>query len=199
MGMKIFLAILPLLLVVLIIAGWRTSRFAYESAAYEVLEKSGAFEIRRYSDLTLASTAMENEDPMEGGTFMRLFKYIAKGNEDGEKIAMTTPVFMTGEDDAEMSFVLPRQVAGQGAPVPLSREVSIEKRQFGVVAAYRYSGRWNEQEKNRARKILNGWLEEKRIAPRGDFFSAGYDPPFTPPFLRRNEALVEVDWPGGET
>ena len=199
MGMKIFLAILLVLSVVIIFAGWRTSRFGYESAEYQVLERSGAFEIRRYSDLTLASTTMDRDDPMEGGTFMRLFKYIAKGNESGEKIAMTTPVFMTAEDGAEMSFVLPRQVAGQGAPAPLSDRVSIEQRRLGVVATYRYSGSWSQGEKARAEQALSGWLEQRNLSPRGKFFSAGYDPPFTPPFLRRNEVLVEVDWPGSET
>lgn len=197
--MKIFLAILLVLSVLIVFAGWRSSRFGYESAAYEVLEKSGAFEIRKYSNLTLASTSMDNGDPMEGGTFMRLFKYIAKGNESGEKIAMTTPVFMTSDNGEEMSFVLPREVARQGAPDPLSNEVSIDQRQFGVVASYRYSGKWNQEEQTRARETLTGWLEEREIATRGDFFSAGYDPPFTPPFLRRNEALVKVVWRENDT
>ncbi len=191
--MKItFILIGVVVLAGLILAAWKTSRFAYESPAYTVLEKDGAFEIREYPAMTVAASPMDNPDPMQGETFMRLFRYISKGNEAEQKIAMTTPVFMTGGEDGEMAFVVPREVAAEGAPQPKSDKVSVREMEGGKVAVYRYRGGWSEEESRAARKTLADWVKARGLTTRGDYFGAGYDPPFTPPAMRRNEVLVRI-------
>ncbi len=191
--MKILITSVLVVLLIISIVAWRTSRFAYESAPYTVIEADGKFEIREYPSITIVSTRMKNADPMEGGTFMTLFDYIAKGNEAEEKIAMTTPVFMTTGQDAEMSFVVPQEVAEAGAPAPKNESVDVKQLQMGKVAAYRYSGSWSQEAKDAAAEKLQTWVKEKGLSPAGDLMTAGYDPPFTPPFLRRNEVLVPVE------
>ena len=102
--------------------GWKvTARGAYESAEYKVVESDGAFEIREYPELTLVTTSTKFETQGNDGSFMRLFRYISGSNDAEQKVAMTTPVFMQrdAEDIAgKMSFVLPKEVAEQGAPKP---------------------------------------------------------------------------------
>ena len=171
---------------------WKASRFAYESPEYSVVEKDGAFEIRDYPAMTLVSTGMDKQDPGEGGSFMRLFRYISKGNEEEARIAMTTPVFITGGEGGEMSFVVPKKVAVSGAPAPKSDLVEIQSMSGGRIAAYRYSGSWSEAKRKEAREQLAAWIDSRNLETKGDYFSAGYDPPFTPKALRRNEVLVRL-------
>ena len=191
--MKILIITVVVLAVSAVIA-WKFSRFAYETAPYTVIEKDGHFEIREYSSLTLASTnAGGGDKDDDDGAFMRLFRYIAKENEEETKIAMTTPVFMTSGEKGKMSFVVPDQVARDGAPVPKSSQVTIHSTAMGKVAAYRYSGKWHSSRRDEAQAKLEAWLEQKLLTPKGEYFSAGYDPPFTPGFLKRNEALVRLE------
>lgn len=186
---KFVLPLLGLLALGTGFAAWKFSRFGYESAPYEVLEKDVSFEIREYPELTLVSTPAAGSEPGEGGSFMRLFRYISKGNENQEKIAMTTPVFMT---EAEMSFVVPRAVADSGAPQPSSGQVELKSMAGGKVAAFRYNGSWKREKRRLGREKLAAWIEERELEPLGDYFSAGYDPPFTPGLFRRNEILVRL-------
>ena len=99
-------------LVVLGALAWSvTARAGYESAPYEVVESDGNIEIREYPDLVLASTEARLESRGNDGSFMRLFRYISGNNESGQKIEMTTPVFMepdSPESKGQMGFVMPR-------------------------------------------------------------------------------------------
>ena len=89
---RVLITIFIVVILVLVFAAWKSSRFAYETANYEVVTKQGAYEVRNYTPMVIASTSMDNADPNSGGTFRRLFRYISKNNEDEQKIAMTTPV-----------------------------------------------------------------------------------------------------------
>ena len=104
--------------------GWKlTARSSYESAAYTVLETDSPFETREYPDLMLATTNMQLESQGDDGSFMRLFRYISGANHNEQKVAMTIPVFMESEADADqgqMGFVIPREVTEQHVPEPLS-------------------------------------------------------------------------------
>lgn len=191
--MKFTLLLLGLVILAgLILAVWKTSRFAYESPEYSVVEKDGAFEIRTYPAMTVAASPMDNPDPMQGNSFMQLFRYISKENEDEKKIAMTTPVFMTRGESGEMAFVVPKNVAADGAPSPKSDRVTVKEMKGGKIAAYRYSGSWKNEARDAAQRKLEAWVKSRNLQTSGDYFSAGYDPPFTPPALRRNEVLVRL-------
>jgi DNA gyrase inhibitor GyrI len=163
------------------------TRGAYESAEYKVEKADTGFEIRNYPELTLASTPMKSEGKKEDNSFMRLFGYISGENQAAEKISMTTPVFM---NDDEMSFVLPKEVAAKGAPKANEKEVKIETMPAGRYAVYRFAG--GRKKTAQAKETLKQWLETNKLKPAGPMFSAGYDPPFTPTPLQRNEVLVPL-------
>jgi len=176
--------------------GWKlTARGAYESAAYTVLDKDGRFEIRQYPDLIVATTTMRSESKGDDGSFMRLFRYIGGANDQEQKIAMTTPVFMESESadkPGQMGFVIPEKVAEQRAPEPTNNEVQVRKREGGRFAVIRFSGRINAKSRAEAETELRNWMKDKRLVGDGDVASAGYDPPWTPGPLRRNEVLIRL-------
>lgn len=109
-------------------AGCQATRAGYESAPYTVLRTDGKFELRDYPALTLAETpvAVGSRDGQDG-SFMRLFRFIAGGNDAKQKkIAMTTPVLMSGGGtNATMTFVLPTK---------LIHEHTFEPRDGGTLA-----------------------------------------------------------------
>ena len=189
---------LPLVIVVLIVGSlaWNlTARAAYETAEYRVVESDGAIEIREYPDLILASTPMREGSQGNDGSFMRLFRYISGANEAEQKVAMTTPVFMEGagtEAEGQMGFVLPKEVANRGAPQPLGTEVRLRRREGGRFAVIRFSGRADKKTLGQAERRLRDWIEAKGLATTGSTESAGYDPPWTPGLLRRNELLIRI-------
>ena len=194
----IYLAI-AIVIIGLVAVGWRmTSRSGYESAAYQTLEQDGSFELREYPDLMLVSTSADITAEGKDGSFGRLFKYISGDNEQASKVSMTTPVFMESETEHKgerMGFVLPAKVAADSIPVPTDKNVKIEKRAGGKFAVLRFSGRLDEQATADAEKKLRAWIETKGWAPvSGSAMEyAGYDPPWTPGPMRRNEVLIQVE------
>lgn len=185
--------------VVLVLVGttsWTlTARAAYESAEYEVLDSDGSFEIRKYPDLVLVATDSKMDSQGRDGSFMRLFRYISGENRANQKIEMTTPVFMEGTDqqpDTSMGFVMPKEVAASGAPEPKGDGVQIRKRKGGRFAVVRFSGRLDSKLVKEQEAKLRQWMKTRGLEGEPTAEAAGYDPPFTPGPLRRNEVLVRL-------
>lgn len=181
--------------------GWNMiARGAYESAAYTVVESDGKFEIREYPDLMLAATSTKSDLQGRDGSFMQLFRYISGANESKQKISMTTPVFMENQNSGErvqMGFVMPKEVADQGVPKPTGEKVEVRKREGGRFAVVRFSGALTAKSAKDAETRLREWMQTKGFEPlslgeSNGVETAGYDPPFTPGPLRRNEVLIRI-------
>jgi DNA gyrase inhibitor GyrI len=172
-----------------------TARGAYESAEYRVVETDGSIEIREYPELTVVSTSSNADMQGSDGSFMRLFRYISGENATQEKVSMTTPVFMEGVQQASevrMSFVVPKDVALRGAPQPKGDGVDLTTRPAGRYAVLRFSGRLDAKTAAKAEEQLRSWLTSRSLNPVASMEYAGYDPPWTPGPLRRNEVLVRI-------
>jgi DNA gyrase inhibitor GyrI len=199
MKMRRFMISLLVIIVILAVGGaaglaW-ASRVGYETAQYRVIETEGAFEIREYPDLTLVATESEMDSQGRDGSFMRLFRYISGENRQDQKIAMTTPVFMEGAGDqprVSMGFVMPKEVATSGVPEPKRDGVAIKKRAGGRFAVVRFSGRLDSDVTKAQEAKLRQWMESKGIHGLDTVEAAGYDPPFIPGLLRRNEVLIRL-------
>ena len=181
--------------------GWKlTSRSAYESAEYTVLETDGQIELRDYPDLMLVTTTMGTRTQGDDGSFGRLFRYISGGNENKQKVAMTTPVFMEPQNASEkpeqnrgqMGFVIPKGVAQTSIPVPGSDQVEVTKRPGGTFAVIRFAGRNDLEVCQKQQRLLEAWIEKRQLKSDGESEIAGYDPPWTPGPLRRNEILIRI-------
>jgi hypothetical protein len=181
---NLFRVTLGLLAAAFSIAACATSRSGYETAPYTVIRTDGDFEIREYPELKIATTARDKDN----SSFMRLFRYIDGGNVAKEKIAMTTPVFMV---EGKMAFVVPEKHKS-ATPAPASAEVMVDTLKARRVAVCRYNGSRSQEAEAQALAKLKAWMQQNKLTESGAAFSAYYDPPWTPGFMRRNEVLVPV-------
>jgi hypothetical protein len=189
-------------LIAVLVLGWAAwavcspDRDAYETAAYTLEtppEREGDPEIRVYAALALVTTPLAPpERPGEDSAFGRLFAFISGANAAERKISMTTPVFM---DSGRMSFVVPRDVASAGTPAPRSPEVTLGAFPPGRYLALRFPGGRGGGNPEDAERRLRQWAGERDHDVAGDAVFAYYDPPWTPPPLRRNEVLLRLREP----
>lgn len=181
-------------------------------APYNVLEKDGAVEIRRYDTMVLATADMPGGmDQGDNQAFQKLFDYISGANvtadkiamtapvfmqekQEGQKIEMTAPVFMSENENREtMSFVLPSSFTFETAPKPTDPAVRLEKVDNFTVVAIDFSGFLNQSNIQTHRQTLENWLKASNYMQTAPYQVAGYNPPWTIPFLRRNEILIPVE------
>lgn len=169
---------------------------ALEQPTYKVIRQIGAIEIRDYEPYVVAECDLSEIDDLNlasNAGFRRLFNYISGENADSQKIAMTVPVRQVPSKNGwAVSFVVPRSFYSDGVPTPTNPKVRITEVAGGQVAALRYRGLWNSNAFEAQSKKLLAGLSAEGIRPVGEVFSAVYNPPLTPPFLRRNEVLVAI-------
>ncbi len=182
---------LAVLSIAAVATGCAATRAGYATAPHVVVRRDGAFEIRDYPALQLAQTSM---DRGENGGFMRLFDFISGKNEAGEKIAMTTPVFMErapGGETGSMAFVLPE---GKSRPPSPSRtNVWIREVAAGRFAAHRFPApRPDAVRETAATGALREWLAKEGLQAVGDPVFAYFDPPWIPRWFRRNEVMLRL-------
>ena len=148
-------------------------------------------EIRDYDSRILATTRMTEG---QNSGFRVLASYIFGGNENEQAIAMTAPVqrTMPGKENAEMAFVVPREYSMEQLPAPDDTRVQFREEPAYRAAVIRFSGWVNDKKAERYWQTLVTFLQEQGIQPLGDPTLNQYNPPWTPPFMRRNEIIVAV-------
>lgn len=184
---------------------------SYEEPDYTVVYEDGDIEYREYAPYLIAETFIANEDDYKGAGnegFRRLFRYITGNNRSrseismtvpvqqqpvSEKIAMTVPVQQADTSEGwSLAFTLPSEYTMETAPVPADARIKVREVPRRTMAVLRYSGRWTERNFTRKSSALREALERKGVESIGEVQSAVYNGPFVPPFLRRNEVMVEV-------
>ena len=166
-----------------------SSRNSYESAPYTVVSKSGQFEVRDYPTLTIVEGSMASRD----NTFMKLFRFITGRNEKNQQIAMTTPVFMTNEQQEEkMCFVMPATMKTEDVPKPNDTSLNVREMQAAQFATYTYSGRMTKHNEQEALQQLKDWLQKEQKSYEGSPIYAYFDGPFTLPWFKRNEVMLKL-------
>jgi hypothetical protein len=112
----------------------------------------------------------------------------------GEKIAMTAPVQQEATDEGWLiNFMLPAKFQLDSAPQPDDSRIVIREVPGTLMAVRRYSGRWTSRNFDKHSQRLLEQLNESGVGTSGRVISAVYNPPFMPPFMRRNEVMVAVD------
>lgn len=187
------------------------SAMAIEEPKYTVIEQSGAFELRAYGPRIVAETRVSGSMDMASRAGFRLIADYIFGNNTSrtggsekismtapvtmepksEKISMTAPVSMeqTGEQ-WRMHFVMPSQYTLETLPKPNNPAVTLREVPQSNYAVIRFSGLAGEDKVATKTAELMAWLERKGISPVGKPELARYNPPWTLPFLRRNEVMV---------
>ena len=177
---------------------------------FELLKSDGQFEIRLYGSMLIAETILSEDDygAASGKGFNRLAGYIFGKNRSktsitmtapvlqekrSEKIAMTAPVLQQREKGGwTMAFVLPKGYTLESAPEPLDPEVKLREIPPATVAVVRFSGLHSSANLEKYGHQLQAWLEKQGYHALSTPRLASYDPPWTLPFLRRNEVQITI-------
>jgi hypothetical protein len=110
-----------------------------------------------------------------------------------EKISMTAPVLATTEGDSHIiSFGMPRSYTLETLPKPLDPRVEIVPIPPKRFAALKFS--WSGADarvKTMEIKLLSALARDK-VELAGSPVYAGYNAPWTPPWMVRNEIMVEI-------
>ncbi len=179
-----------------------------ETPKYDVTKKQDDMELRRYPGYIQAEVRVDGRDykhAVERG-FNILAGYIFGSNtasqkvamttpvkvNQSQKIAMTTPVTVSGKDSFVVAFVMPAEYTLQTLPVPNDPQVQLKEIPEHTMVVVRFSGYFPLNKIEDAKKRLGRWVQEQGFTPQGEYIVAGYNPPWVPGFLARNEVMVRV-------
>lgn len=189
-----------------------------EQRQYTIVETlSDSIEIRSYAEAAYAEARISADvDSPRNKAFRSLFRYITGSNQGAQEIAMTAPVSIDetarpgaesftvetrasegdagGPRDTVMRFYLPADIAPSQAPLPSDPTVKLGVEPAMTVAVLRYTWSTGKEAFDTRRKELAAYLAEgpDGWTVNGVPFALYYDPPWTLPFLRRNEVAIPV-------
>lgn len=188
---------------------------ATEEPEYTVLNQADDFELRRYDPQIVAQTWVSGDQKQAGNKgFKILADYIFGNNTapsgesskismtspvkmqpqmgESQKIAMTSPVAMQEQDGKwRVRFVMPSKYTMQTLPKPNNSEVSIIEVPMQTYGVIKFSGFTGEQKVAEKTQALKTWMQGQNLKIIGDAEMARYNPPWTLPFMRRNEVMIE--------
>jgi hypothetical protein len=163
-----------------------------EEPQWTLIDTLDEVELRQYAPTVRAVTRLGHAGQTTSG-FQRLAGFIFGGNETGEKIAMTAPVEETLYNETPvMAFTMPSEYALEDLPAPEDDTVTLEEMPGRTMAAIRFSGWATGGKVERKTEALMQTLAQNGIETIGGPSLNQYNPPWTAPFLRRNEIMVQV-------
>jgi DNA gyrase inhibitor GyrI len=179
-----------------------------EQPKYEIVETSGNIEIRDYAPMIVAEVDVTGgrRDAIGKG-FRIIADYIFGNNttaqklpmtapvtqQDSEKIAITAPVTQQGDGNTwKVRFIMPSSYTMEALPKPDNPAVELKEIGAKRYAVIRFSGMAGEDSLKRYTEELNAFISAKNLTPLSAPTYAFYNPPWTLPFLRRNEVMVEI-------
>jgi len=179
-----------------------------DTPKYSIIKKQNEFEIRHYPAYIQAEVAVDAQKYQSAiyQGFEVLAGYIFGNNiskqkidmttpvqvSQSEKIAMTTPVTITGDSSFTVAFIMPSAYTLETLPEPKDSRVRLNQIPARSLAAIRFSGFFGEQTIQKKKQHLSQWLQAQGIETEGDFIVAGYNPPWVPWFLARNEVMIQI-------
>lgn len=189
-----YLSHIQTLFISLVTSVMTTQAIAIEEPVYQVEKawEAEQIEIRAYAPRIMAVTGI-NEDSDSG--FRVLAGYIFGGNAEEQKIAMTAPVQQTMAGEKEMAFMMPAEYALKDLPQPEDQRVSFREAPAYTAAVIQFSGWASAEKADENWQQLQRFLIAEGIDVTGEPTLNQYNPPWTLPFMRRNEIIVPVAFP----
>ena len=208
-------AICLLLSSLLFISG---AAMATEEPDYTVLSQIDNFELRRYDEQLVAQTWVTgDQDAASRKGFKILADYIfgnntapsgesskvsmtapvtmqpevKKGSDESQKIAMTAPVNMQQADGKwRVQFTMPSQYTMQTLPKPNNSNITIKEIPAQTYGVIKFSGLAGSKKVAEKTQELQSWMNTQKLEMTGVPELARYNPPWTLPFMRRNEVMI---------
>ena len=174
---------------------------AIEEPEFEVLKSNDDYEVRLYVPHIVAEVDVKGDEGDPGRAAFRILAgYIFGDNEAETKMSMTAPVTSQagGEGEGEhftYAFFMESSYTMETLPKPMDARIRLVEKPARVIAARRYSGRWSTSNYQKNESALMAALANDGVVLSGEPYLARYNSPFTPWFMRRNELLVEIEWP----
>jgi len=203
----IICGVVLLLAAVWTLLSWLAVR-TIEQPKYTVLEKLPTYEIREYAPYIVAEVEVSGsrkESLNEG--FRILAGYIFGGNRSRDPLLMTPPVeeFFSVEipmtapvveqvtgATRKVTFSMPSQYTLATLPIPKDPRVYFYEIPARKMAVKRFSWWASESRFARIQESLLSDLKKDGREVIGTPYFAGYTPPFSAPWMHRNEAMVVV-------
>ncbi len=179
-----------------------------EQPKYAVVESDQSIEIRDYPAMIVAQVDVTGtRDKAIGDGFRIIAEYIFGNNlsskkvamtapvtqQANEKIAMTAPVTQQGGGDSwQVRFIMPASFTMATLPKPKNPAVQLKEIASKRFAVIRFSGLAGEGSLKRQTDLLTEFVSARKLSAVSAPTYAFYNPPWTLPFLRRNEVMIEV-------
>jgi hypothetical protein len=181
-----------------------------EQARYTVLKKTDGYEVREYAPRIVAQTTVSGsyQESLNEG-FRIIAGYIFGGNVKKESVAMTAPVttqkvvsepvamtapVMTSREGESrvVSFVMPSSYTLATLPTPNDARVKLLEVPAQKFAVLSFSWFRSKSRVERMQRELRESLTKDTVEIVGSMQYAGYNAPWTPPWMIRNEVMVEI-------
>ena len=200
-------SIIALILIVGVLAGPVMSDV--EKPDYKVIQSEQNIEIRQYEPMIIAEVEVDGkrEDAIGDG-FRLLADYIFGNNtvqqvismtapvqqKENQKIAMTSPVQQQSTGKSwRMSFVMPSKYSMDSLPVPNNNRIRLKEILTKKFVVIEFSGTNSNENVTEHENQLMNYIEANQIKFNGSPKYAFYNPPWSLPFLRRNEVMIEIN------
>lgn len=187
---------------------WSAMANNVETPDYVVSSKQGDLEIRDYGPNIVAEATVEGErDKAIQRGFSIIADYIFGNNLSSAKVAMTAPVLQQSSEKIAMTapvtqqaqgqswnvrFVMPSKYTIETLPKPVNPQVALIEVPAKRLAVIRFSGSANRGSLDEQEGRLRTFLAERGLEAINTPQYAFYDAPWTLPFMRRNEIMIEI-------
>jgi hypothetical protein len=204
--------------VIALLAAWSVWGYVsshVEEATYRVVRQEEGYEVRAYEPHVEARTVVAGpyRTALNDG-FRIIAGYIfgnniakqkiamtapvtAQAHEEpkSEKVAMTAPVLAQGFGDVAhtIAFVMPKSYTLATLPSPKDHRVTLVEVPARKMAALRFRGYATPARTKHMERKLFDRLTRDSVVVTGAPMYAGYNAPWTPPWLTRNEILVPIE------
>ena len=179
-----------------------------EKPKYQATALVNEIELRSYDPMLVAVVQVSGnrKDAISEG-FRVLADYIFGNNtldqnismtapveqQAGQKISMTAPVQQQQRKHSWMiSFVMPKKFTLKTIPKPNNEMVKINEVPAQRFITIRFSGSNSDDNIRQNERALFNYITQNKINVTGEPKYAFYNPPWTLPFMRRNEIMVQL-------
>jgi len=179
-----------------------------EQANYTVAEAHGSIELRDYAPMIVAEAEVTGERKKAINQGFRIIAdYIFGNNTSAQNVAMTAPVTQAASENIAMTapvtqqgdgtvwqvrFVMPSDYTMASLPTPNNKAVKLKEIAGKRFAVIRFSGVAGQKSLKKHEAELNAFIQSNHLTAQSKPVYAFFNPPWTLPFLRRNEVMVEI-------
>jgi hypothetical protein len=194
--------------VVISAALWGPIASNVEQPQYKVVDTDRGFEIREYPPMIVAEVDVSGEQKKAIGEGFRIIaEYIFGKNLSSQKVAMTAPVMQQKSEMIRMTspvtqqavgdvwrvqFIMPASYTMQTLLKPKNADVKLREVVGKRFAVIRFSGLAGEDRLKSHTAELENFLSARKLTAVSAPAYAFYNPPWTLPFMRRNEVMIEI-------